>query len=132
MTLSLIKKLKQFGKGGAVFFIILGALLAMKGSTKASFFFFAFSAFLFTGGFLMPKVLYPVYIVITKVGHVIGWINTRIILLLIYYVIVTPIGVFMKILGKDNIKKKIKKDLASYWEEKDFVISDIEKLEKQY
>jgi multisubunit Na+/H+ antiporter MnhG subunit len=47
-------------------------------------------------------------------GHVLGWINTRIILGLVFYVIVTPTGVIRRWLGKDPMGRKVRPDLDSY------------------
>jgi hypothetical protein len=48
------------------------------------------------------------------VGHVLGWINTRIILGFIFYFVVTPIGIFRRWLGKDPMGRKLRADLDSY------------------
>ena len=47
-------------------------------------------------------------------GHVLGWINTRIILGVIFYFIVTPIGIVRRWLGKDPMGRQLRPDLASY------------------
>lgn len=48
------------------------------------------------------------------IGHVLGWINTRIILGFIFYFIVTPIGILRRWLGKDPMGRKLRADLDSY------------------
>ena len=48
------------------------------------------------------------------VGHVLGWINTRIILGVVFYVIVTPVGVLRRWLGKDPMGRELRPDLDSY------------------
>jgi hypothetical protein len=47
-------------------------------------------------------------------GHILGWVNTRIILGILFYVEVTPIGVIRRMLGKDPMGKKIEANLKSY------------------
>lgn len=49
-----------------------------------------------------------------KIGHILGWINTRIILGVIYFVLITPIGIVMRLLGKDLMQRRYNKDLKSY------------------
>lgn len=49
-----------------------------------------------------------------KIGHVLGWINTRIILGIIYFVIITPIGLVMKIFGKDAMARKFDANAKTY------------------
>ena len=48
------------------------------------------------------------------IGHVLGWINTRLILGFIFYFIVTPTGIFRRWLGKDPMGRKLRADLDSY------------------
>jgi Saxitoxin biosynthesis operon protein SxtJ len=47
-------------------------------------------------------------------GHVLGWINTRIILGAIFYGVVTPIGLVRNLLGKDPMGRSLRPDLDSY------------------
>jgi hypothetical protein len=47
-------------------------------------------------------------------GHILGWINTRIILGAIFYLVVTPIGFIRRLMGKDPMGKQIRADLESY------------------
>jgi hypothetical protein len=46
-------------------------------------------------------------------GHVLGWINTRIILGAVFYLIVTPIGLARRLMGKDPMGTK-RVDVESY------------------
>ena len=52
-----------------------------------------------------------------KIGHVLGWINTRIILAIMFYLLFFPIAIIMKILGKDPLYKKLDSKLSSYRKE---------------
>jgi hypothetical protein len=61
-----------------------------------------------------PKLLNQVYKTWMKIGHVLGWINTRIILAVLFFGILTPIGVLMRLLGKDPLLKKINSTISTY------------------
>ena len=68
---------------------------------------------------LVPAVVFPRSLVWVHkgwmaVGHVLGWINTRIILGVVFYVIVTPIGIIRRWLGKDPMGRQLRPDLDSY------------------
>jgi O-antigen/teichoic acid export membrane protein len=68
---------------------------------------------------LAPAVVFPrslvwVYRGWMALGHVLGWINTRIILGFIFYFIVTPIGIIRRWLGKDPMGRRLRPDLDSY------------------
>jgi Saxitoxin biosynthesis operon protein SxtJ len=63
---------------------------------------------------VFPKSLTWVYKGWMALGHVLGWINTRIILGFIFYFVVTPIGIVRRWLGKDPMGRRLRPDLNSY------------------
>lgn len=63
---------------------------------------------------VLPKSLTWVYKGWMALGHVLGWVNTRIILGMIFYLIVTPTGLFRRWLGKDPMGRRLRPDLESY------------------
>jgi hypothetical protein len=65
-------------------------------------------------GAVFPRSLFWVHKGWMAVGHVLGWINTRIILGVVFYVIVTPIGTVRRWLGKDPMGRQLRPDLDSY------------------
>lgn len=67
---------------------------------------------------LYPKMLTPLYKVWMVFGHMLGWINARIILALVFFVVVMPIGLVMRLFGKDFLGMR-KKTSGSYWVKRD-------------
>ena len=61
-----------------------------------------------------PAALRPIYRVWMRVGEGLGWVNTRIILLLVYYGVIVPIGGLLRISGKDPMRLKFQRDAKSY------------------
>ena len=59
------------------------------------------------------KILGKIYHIWLKIGEVLGWVWTRIILTTVYFIILGPISIAMKILGKDPLKFRFKDN--SYW-----------------
>ena len=55
---------------------------------------------------LIPGRLGPIYKAWMTAGHVLGWINTRIILGIIYYGLLTPMGLVMRLAGKDAMRRR--------------------------
>ncbi len=75
---------------------------------------FAIGTALIGIGLVLPVALAPVYRVWMKVGHVLGWINTRIILGVIFYGLITPMGLVMRMLGKDSMRRVLLQETESY------------------
>lgn len=70
-------------------------------------------------GFLIPAIVRPqwlklIYIPWMKIGHILGTINTRIILGFIYFFLITPIGIIMRLCKKDPMERTYNKKQASY------------------
>jgi NADH:ubiquinone oxidoreductase subunit 5 (subunit L)/multisubunit Na+/H+ antiporter MnhA subunit len=59
-----------------------------------------------------PSLLHPVYRGWMRVGEVLGWINTRILLTLVFFLVVTPIGLLMRLFGRSPITTA---RCDSYW-----------------
>ncbi len=61
-----------------------------------------------------PQILRPVNDIWLKIGNILGFINTRIILGLMFFVMIFPIGLLLKIFGKDSMDRKLDKDAKTY------------------
>ncbi len=65
-------------------------------------------------GLVAPGLLKYVHQGWMFIGHVMGWINTRIILGLLFYGIVTPMGIVMKVAGRDPMRRAFEPDAQTY------------------
>ncbi|MAR25859.1 MAG: hypothetical protein CMC50_00295 [Flavobacteriaceae bacterium] len=57
-------------------------------------------------GLLKPSSLAYPYKVWMAIGLALGWVNSRLILGLVYFIILQPIAIVMKIFGYDPLRKK--------------------------
>ena len=71
-----------------------------------------------TLGILKPRLLFYPYKVWIVIGLSLGWINSRIILGLIFLLVLQPISLIMKIFGYDPLRKKTKGNEISFRESK--------------
>nr|MDJ0832323.1 SxtJ family membrane protein [Gammaproteobacteria bacterium] len=72
------------------------------------------SGLLWAPALIYPRILNPVYRGWMKIGHALGWINSRIILGLVFYVMVLPMGLIMRLFGKDPMTRKLDQSVSSY------------------
>ena len=63
---------------------------------------------------------------------VLGWFMTRVILSLLFYVIITPIGLVLRIFGKDFLEIKKESVQGSYWNQRDSNLEKNQNYEKQF
>ena len=65
-------------------------------------------------GLVLPSSLKHVHHIWMKIGHVLGYINTRILLGVIFYGLITPMGVIMRIFGKDPMHRGLVPEADTY------------------
>jgi len=75
------------------------------------------------------KKIYDYWMLFAKA---LGWVNTRILLSLMYFVIFTPFRIISIIIGKDFLDRKIEKDRESYWQKREVKIFKKELYRRQF
>jgi hypothetical protein len=108
------KKLRSFGLTVGGVFTLIALWPALARHDEPRWWIAAVAAFFLLPALIFPKSLLWVHKGWMAVGHVMGWINTRIILGAVFYVIVTPIGIFRSWMGKDPMGRKLRPDLDTY------------------
>jgi len=74
------------------------------------------SALILLTTLLTPALLKPIYKLFIFISYILGWINTRLLLGLIFYLIFTPVALILKIIGKDPLNRKFDPKASSYWQ----------------
>ena len=65
-------------------------------------------------GLLLPMVLKPLYLLWMKIGHALGWFNTRLILGLVFFVMFAPLALVFRLFRHDPMKRRLEADATSY------------------
>ena len=109
------KGLRDFGLiTGAIVAALFGLLLPWLFDHALPIWPWVLTGALWLPALLMPNALRPVYRVWMKVGHWLGWINTRIILGVMFYLMFLPMGLIMRALGKDPMERRLHTGAPSY------------------
>jgi hypothetical protein len=61
-----------------------------------------------------PGALRGVYRIWMRFGRVLGAVNSRIILAILFFLVITPAGLVMRLLGRDPLARQFDQDAASY------------------
>jgi hypothetical protein len=109
-----IRKLRRFGLTMALPLGILGGLAAWRGKATAPYLLVLAAAFLLAGLF-SPRVLIPVERGWMKFAGVLSAVMTRVVLFLSFYLVITPCGVLLRLLGKDPLQRRFDPQWKSYW-----------------
>lgn len=110
-------ELRDFGLiMGSIVALLFGLLLPWLFSAEFPFWPWIVAGIFVLPGLLFPQILAPVYKVWMAFGHVMGWINTRLILGIMFYLIILPIGLMLRLFGKDPMHRKTDPTVDSYRE----------------
>lgn len=123
------RDLRVFGLGLAVFCAVI-AWLCYRSDGQ-----FGIAESVLTGlamlavGFavLAPQLLRPVYLGFMVVAFPIGWMMSHVLLAVVFYAVFTPMGLFMRLIGRDPMRRRFDTKAESYW-----VPRQAEKSSKDY
>ena len=107
------KDLKNFGYTIGFILLIISVFLFVR-ERDSSIYFFSLGLIFIGSGIIIPTVLKPAYKIWMSFAVIIGWIMTRIILSVLFYLIISTIGIFARLFGKDFLNLKSKNN-ESYW-----------------
>ena len=105
---------RNFGLVFVVFFCLIAVSMALYGNN--SYKYYLLVAFvLFIISIVSPKILRPLNILWFKFGMVLHQIISPIILGLLFFTVVTPTGLLMRIFGKRPLNLRFDSKLSTYW-----------------
>ena len=111
-----MKKISSNRSLGLVFFIvflIISFWPTIEGQSLR-FWSLAIALIFLVFGLLNSKLLSPLNLIWIKFGEALGRIIAPIAMGIVYFIIITPIGLFMRLIGKDLLRTKFSKN-NSYW-----------------
>ena len=110
-----IKELRNFGLlTGGILAGIFGLALPLLLYRSINIWCWGIGGVLLLAGIAFPTQLKPLHTVWMQVGHILGWINTRIILGIFFFCILLPAGIIMRIAGHDPMRRKFEPDAETY------------------
>lgn len=123
--------LRKFGITIGLFLIILAGYLFWRGRDTFEII-LIFGVALCVLGFAIPVVLKPIYWIWMILAVILGWIMTRVILSLLFYVVITPIGLFSRLSGNKFLDLKWDKSEDTYWNYRNTQQLNNEDYERQF
>ena len=108
------KDLRNFGLLVGGIFSLLGLLPVALHGESPRMWFVGGGGLLMILGAMLPQALAPVHKGWMRVGHVLGSINTRILLGFVFYGLITPIGFVFRIMGKDAMGRAFSGTAVTY------------------
>ena len=117
------RELRAFGKVIAIGFPILAVLLGASARLRTH----AWPAWtLWLGAIglviglacvLVPRAARPLYLVWMALGCCIGLVVSNVVLAAIYFLVVTPTGLALRLAGRDPLRRALERDRKTYWDD---------------
>ncbi|HMS16905.1 MAG TPA: SxtJ family membrane protein [Planctomycetota bacterium] len=89
----------QFPHAAGTVAYVLAGLAALTGLLSAVF----------------PRANLPLYLTLAVVTFPIGFVMSYVVMALVFYLVVTPIGLLLRIFGRDPLSRRISRQATSYW-----------------
>jgi len=117
--------LRGFGLVGVVAFGLFGAAAfwrfyplhwVSEGTSAATAtVLFALAGYCAVFAAVLPKALRPLYLALTVLTFPIGFVVGHVVAAIVFYVILTPVGLVFKLVGRDAMHRRFDPDAKSYW-----------------
>jgi hypothetical protein len=108
------KELRNFGLlVGGVFVVISLWPLLLRNEPVRAWAAVAGGSLIVLGG-VSPLLLAPIHQGWMWIGHILGWVNTRILLGIVFYGLLTPIGLVLRLMGKNSMRPGFEGQSSTY------------------
>ena len=105
---------RSFGLLFFVVFLIL-ALWPLKNGSNINLYFIIVSAIFLILGLINSKLLSLPNKLWVKLGEILGIIIAPVVMALVYFIILTPISLIVRLFGKDLLELSFSKEKETYW-----------------
>ncbi len=107
-------ELRNFGLVLGAAFVLFFGVLPLVRAHRPAIWPLGLAAALWTVALLAPWSLQRLYALWTRLGHVLGWLNSRIILTILFFVWVVPAGLVTRLRKRNRLGAGFDPKLESY------------------
>lgn len=110
---------RSFGITFAVVFTIIGALQAWTGKVGVACVFFGLAITMLVVAWVRPAVLHGLNRTWMRFSALLHKVVSPLTLGAVYFLVLTPVSIAMRLGGRDTLRRKIDAKLTSYWIDRD-------------
>lgn len=121
--------LRQFSWLVGGILLLIGAIMGYRDSN-------AYPVMLGIGGALvvvgtiLPLAVKPFYYAWMSLAVVMGFVMTRVVLTVFFFLVLTPTGLFFRLIRRDALHRRFEPEASTYWLKKHYAIADRSRFEK--
>ncbi len=127
------RQLNQFGFVWLGFLTLFGAVACFKFDNQA------IAAGLWIAalvvpvvGWLAPPFMRAVFVGMSYLAWPIGFVVSHVVLAAVYYLVLTPIGLVMRLVGYDPMRRRFDAEAPSYWAEREATADEAKRYFRQF
>ncbi len=111
------RELRQFaGIWLPAFFAVVGGLVVYRtGNLAIPMVLWIAAVLLGAMGLVRPAWIRPVYLGWMFAAAPIGWVVSRVILAIVYFGVITPIGLILRMVKRDPLEQRFDRSASTYW-----------------
>jgi hypothetical protein len=80
---------------------------------------------------VLPVALGPLYVALTAISLPIGFVLSHVLMALLFYGLLTPVGLFFRMIGRDPLDRKFDRAASTYWIPRESV-KDVTRYYRQF
>ena len=105
---------RKFGIALGIILAVIATILLVK-ERSTYIYFYGAGLFFVMAALAVPVIVKPVFILFLYIAHVLGWVMTRVLLSIMFYLVITPIGLVGRLFGKRFLEMTFSRQEGSYW-----------------
>jgi hypothetical protein len=113
------RQLAVFGLTWLAFFALWGGSAWHRGRPAAAELIWAIAAAVPLFGWMRPSVLRRVYVGASYATFPIGFVVSHVVLALIYYLVLSPLGLILRLFGHNPLGRGFNPSASSYWQQRE-------------
>jgi ABC-type uncharacterized transport system permease subunit len=113
------RQLAVFGTAWLLFLGTWGTVCWLRGRHTAGEILWAAAAAVPLAGMASRRLLRHVYVGLSYATYPVGFVVSHVVLALVYFLALTPIGLTMRLLGRDPLSRRFDPSAKSYWKPRD-------------
>jgi hypothetical protein len=126
------RQLNQFGLIWLAFVNVFGALAWVKDHHQLAVELWVVAVVVPVVGWLAPAFMRVVFVGMSYAAFPIGFVVSHVILAIVYYLVLTPIGLVMRLSGRDPMARRFDPAAQSYWIQRDSGRSEAGRYFRQF
>lgn len=121
---------RKFGLQVGAAFLVLAAIAWWRGRHVTAQWMGGTGTGLVVGGIVAPRLLSPVFKAWMQLAHLLSKVTTPIFMGVIYYLILTPTGLLLRLMGRDPLRPRLVE--GSLWSPRDAETAKPARMERQF